>query len=86
MYGGLRKTNTERNAHSYYSSCWNKDILTKKAPEQIVENIANLVIKLKINCDVSISSIPAVNDQYQKKPADLNRDLNEECREKNCSS
>ena len=23
-YGGLRKTNTERNAHSHHSPCWNK--------------------------------------------------------------
>ena len=24
VYGGLRKTNTERNAHSYHSPCWNE--------------------------------------------------------------
>ena len=55
---------------------------TKKAPEQIAENIANLAIKLKRNCDVSISSITARNDQYQKKAADVNRELKEKCREK----
>ena len=58
------------------------DVPTKKAPEQIAENIANLAIKLKRNCDVSISSITARNDQYQKKAADVNRELKEKCREK----
>ena len=38
---------------------------TKKGPDQFVENIVNLAIKLKRNCDVSISSITARNDQYQ---------------------
>ena len=58
------------------------DVPTKKAPEQIVENIANLVIKLKRNCDVSISGITARSDQYQKKTADVNRVLTVKCREK----
>ena len=58
------------------------DVPTKKAPEQIAENIANLAIKLKRNCDVSISSITARNDQYQKKAADVNQELKEKCREK----
>ena len=62
------------------------DLPTKKAPEQIAENIVNLAIKLKRNCDVSISSITARNDQYQKKAADVNRELKEKCREINCSS
>ena len=35
---------------------------TEKAPEQKTENIANLAIKLKRNCDVSLSSITARND------------------------
>ena len=61
------------------------DVPTKKAPEQIAENIANLAIKLKRNCDVSISSITARNDQYQKKAADVKQVLKEKCREKNCS-
>ena len=51
------------------------DIPTKKAPEQIAKNIANLAIKLKRNCDVSISSITVRNTQYQKKAADVNREL-----------
>ena len=59
------------------------DVPTKKAPEQIAENIANLAIKLKRNCAVSISSITARNDQYQKKAVDVNRELKEKCREKN---
>ena len=58
------------------------DVPTKKAPEQIAENIVNLAIKLKRNCDVSISSITARNDQYQRKSADVNRVLKEKCREK----
>ena len=58
------------------------DVPTKKAAEQIVENIANLAVKLKRNFDVSISSITARNDQYQKKAADVNRELKEKCREK----
>ena len=57
------------------------EVPTKKAPEQIAKNIANLAIKLKRNCDVSISSITARNDQYQKKAADVNRELKEKCRE-----
>ena len=58
------------------------DAPTKKAPEQIAENIVNLAIKLKRKCDVSISSITARNDQYQRKAADVNRVLKEKCREK----
>ena len=55
---------------------------TKKAPEQIAENIANLAIKLKRNCDVSISSITRRNDHYQRKAAEANWVLKEKCREK----
>ena len=58
------------------------DVPTKKAPEQIAENIVNLAIKLKRNCDISISSITVRNDQYQRKAADVNRVLKEKCREK----
>ena len=61
------------------------DVPTKKAPKQIAENIANLAVKLKRNCDVSISSITARNDQYQKKAADVKQVLKEKCREKNCN-
>ena len=58
------------------------DVPTKKAPEQIAENIVNLATKLKRNCDASISGITARNDQYQKKAAAVNRELKEKCREK----
>ena len=58
------------------------DVPTKKAPKQIAENIANLAVKLKRNCDVSISSITARNDQYQKKTADVNWVLKVKCWEK----
>ena len=66
--------------------CGTNDVHTKNAPEQIVENIVNLAIKLKRNCDVSMSSIKARNRQYQKKAADVNRELKEKCSEKKCSS
>ena len=59
------------------------DVPIKRAPEQIAENIVNLAIKLKSNCYVTISGITARNDQYQKKAADVNRELKENCREKN---
>ena len=58
------------------------DIPTKKAPEQIAENIANLGIKLKRNCGFTVWDITARNYQYQKKAADINRELKEKCREK----
>ena len=58
------------------------DVPTKQAPERIAQNIANLAIKLKRNCDFSISSITARNDQYQRKAADVNQVLKEKCREK----
>ena len=53
------------------------DIPTKKAAEQMTDNIANLAIKLKRNCDVSISGIIEWNDQHQKKAADANQELKE---------
>ena len=59
------------------------DVPTKTTLEQIAENVVNLAIKLKTNCDVSISGITARNDQYQKKAADVNRELKEKCPEKN---
>ena len=82
MYGELSKINTERNAHSYRSSCWNEWRTHQKSSWKIAENIANLVIKLKRNCDISISNITARNDQYQKKAADENRELKERSHEK----
>ena len=49
------------------------DVPTKKPPDQTTENIINIAIKPKRNCDVSKSSITARNDQYQKKATDVNR-------------
>ena len=69
MFGGLCSTNTERNGHSYHFHIGTNDILTKKDPDQIVEGIINLVIRLKRNCEVSISAITEKNDQYQRKTA-----------------
>ena len=61
---------------------WKNDVPTENALEKIAENIVNLAIKLKSNCGVSISGITARNDQYQKKVADINRQLKEKCRKK----
>ena len=58
------------------------DVPTKRAPEQMAENIVYSAIKLKRNCDVSILGITAKNGQQQKKAADVNRELKEKCREK----
>ena len=52
---------------------------TKKNPNQIADNILNLAIKLKRNCDISI---PEQNDRYQRKAADVSRKLKENCRKK----
>ena len=73
----LQKTNTEKNAHHIIMHVGTNDITTKKAAEQMTENIANLAIKLKRNCDVSISGIIERNDQHQKKAADVNQELKE---------
>ena len=48
------------------------DLPTKKAPDQVVENIVNLAIKLKRNYDMmsqyrNKKDIITKNDQYQKK-------------------
>ena len=43
------------------------DVPTKKDPDQIADNIVDLAIKLKRNCDVSVSYITARNNQYQRK-------------------
>ena len=58
------------------------DVSTKKANEQIADNIVNSVIKLKSNCDISISGITARNDQYEKKAADVNQELKKRCGKK----
>ena len=39
------------------------DVTTKQDPQQIAESIINLAVKIKKNCDVSISSITARNDK-----------------------
>ena len=43
------------------------ELPTKKAPDQVVEDIVNLAIKLKRNYDVSISDIITKNGECQKK-------------------
>ena len=58
------------------------EVPTKKAPYQITENIVKLAIKLKRNSDVSISDISVRNDQYQKKAAGLNWELEKSIAEK----
>ena len=59
------------------------DVTTKQDPQQIAESIINLAVKIKKNCDVSISSITARNNKYLRKAADVNRYLKDRCREKN---
>ena len=44
---------------------------TKQDPQQIAESIINLAIKIKRNCEVSISSFTARNDKYLMKAADI---------------
>ena len=58
------------------------DVPTKKANEQIADNIVNSVTKLKSNCDISISGITARIDQYKKKAADVNQELKKKCGKK----
>ena len=59
------------------------DVTTKQDPQQIAESIINLAVKIKRNCDVSISSITARNDKYLRKATDINKNLKDRCREKN---
>ena len=58
------------------------DVTTKQNPQQISESIINLAVKIKRNCDVSISNITARNDKYLRKATDINRNLKDRCREK----
>ena len=58
------------------------DLTTKQDPQQIAEGIINLAVKIKRNCDVSISSITTRNDKYLRKAVDANRNLKDRCREK----
>ena len=58
------------------------DVTTKQDPPEIAESIIHLAVKIKKNCDVSISSITPRNDKYLKKAADVSRYLKDRCREK----
>ena len=58
------------------------DVTTKQDPQQIAESIIDLAVKMKRNCDVSISSITARNDKYLRKVADVNKNVKDRCREK----
>ena len=58
------------------------DVTTNQDPQQIAEGIINLAVKIKRNCDVSISSITTRNDKYLRKAVDANRILKDRCREK----
>ena len=55
------------------------DVPTKKDPDHIFENMINLAIKVKRNCD---ASMPKKNSQYQKKIAGSNRKSKERSRKK----
>ena len=58
------------------------DVTTKQDPQQIAKSIINLAVKIKRNCDVSISSITARNDKYLRKVAHVNKYLKDNRREK----
>ena len=58
------------------------DVTTKQDLQQIAESIINLAVKIKKNCDVSISSITARNNKYLRKAADVKRYLKDMCRKK----
>ena len=58
------------------------DVTTKQDPQQNAKGIINLAVKIKRNCDVSISSIITRNDKYLRKAVDVNRNLKDRCREK----
>ena len=62
------------------------DVTTKQDSKQIVQSIINLAVKMKRNCDVSISSITTRNDKYLRKASDVNRNLKGRCCENNCTS
>ena len=55
---------------------------TKQNPQQSAKSIIDLAVKIKRNCDASISSITARNDKYVWKAADVHRNLKDRCREK----
>ena len=62
-----------------------QEVTTKQDPQQIAESIIKLKVKIKKNCDVSISIylyITDRNDKYLRKIADVNRNLKSRCREK----
>ena len=59
------------------------EVTTKQDLQQIAESIINLAVKIKKNCDVSISSITARNNKYLRKAADVKRYLKDMCRKKN---
>ena len=63
------------------------EVTTKQDSQQIAESIVKLTVKIKKNCDVSISIstylyITDRNDKYLRKIADVNRNLKSRCREK----
>ena len=58
------------------------DVTTKQDPQQIAESVINLAVKIKKNCDVSISSITTRNNKYLREEAGVNRYLKDRSREK----
>ena len=62
------------------------DVTTKQDPQQIAESIINLAVKIKKNCDVSISSSTARNDKYLRTAADVNKYLKDSVVKKNSTS
>ena len=58
------------------------DVTAKQDPQQIAKSIINLAVKIKKNCDASISSITVRNDKYLRKVAHVNKYLKDKRREK----
>ena len=57
------------------------DLLARRQPDIIVEDIIQLAMKLKTNsCDVSISNIVARNDHYMRKASAVNHKLKDLCK------
>ena len=81
MEGYIQPTLRETPSHVILHVGTN-DVTTKQDPQQIAESVINLAVKIKKNCDVSISSITTRNNKYLWEAAGVNRYLKDRSREK----
>ena len=63
MEGYIQPTLRETPSHIILHVGTN-DVTTKQNPQQSAKSIIDLAVKIKRNCDASISSITARNDKY----------------------